>query len=54
MGFVKNITKVSEWEFFTVDHTAAGYMRLCGALTGEKSDVIIYIKRNGEWLTARN
>ncbi|MBQ2726787.1 MAG: tyrosine-protein phosphatase [Clostridia bacterium] len=49
-GFVKDIRTEGNWELFTVDHTDAGYMRLCGVRVINKAEVEIYILRAGEWL----
>lgn len=46
---VTDIDLTGPWETFTINHPSAGYIRLCGTLTSDKSDVIICIKRNDEW-----
>ena len=49
-GIVKDILCTNEWTVFTIDNEEAGFLRLCGIPKAEKSDIIINIYRNGEWL----
>lgn len=49
-GYVKDVDLSGDVEQFTIDNANAGYIRICGANTGASEDIIVNIKRNGEWL----
>ena len=49
-GYVKDIDLSGEWEQFTIDNANAGYIRITGANALTSEDIIVNIKRNGEWL----
>ena len=51
-GYVKDVDLTSEVENFTIDNANAGYVRVVLKPHSTNDDIVIKIKRNGEWLTA--
>ena len=49
-GWLKDLVFGDVWTQFTVTYSGVSYMRIFGQVTLTDSDVIIMIKRNGEWL----
>lgn len=50
-GYVKDVDLSSAIETFTIDNADAGYVRIVIKPHSTYADVIITIKRNGEWVT---
>lgn len=51
-GYCKDIDLSGEVEQFTIDNANAGYVRIVGGLPSgkTKADIVINIKRDGQWL----
>ena len=51
-GYCKDIDLSGDIKQFTIDNANSGFVRIVGALTSgkAKSDIVINVKRNGEWL----
>lgn len=45
-----NISMSDEVDIFTINYEGAAYMRVCCLIPSDLNDIVINIKRNGEWL----